>query len=198
MAEPLQDRPPEVGTESKRETHPDLEAQDKVIESLRSQIQDLLSQVTQLNGKLVSSYDRVSQLEDQLHDSSKELRSASVKISQLELERSKYLSGLNSGLPVEQTHVTAEPTRMTEKVTEGAARRGGAESAKILLLGLDNAGKTVSLFGFPEITHLMLTGFKKDPLAHAQVRPIRHPSTLRPPPKSVHVRPSMLPVTDVV
>lgn len=101
-----------------------------VIESLRSQIQDLFSQVTQLNSKLVGSYDRVSRLEDQLHDSSNELRSASVKISQLELERSQHLSALNSGLLVERTHVTAELTRLMEKATEEAARRGKAESAR--------------------------------------------------------------------
>ena len=101
-----------------------------VIESLRSQIQDLFSQVTQLNGKLVGSYDRMSHLEDQLHDSSNELRTASVKISQLELERSQHLSALNSGLLVERTHVTAELTRLMEKATEEAARRGQAESAR--------------------------------------------------------------------
>ena len=122
--------PPEPETEPKRETHPDPEAQSMVIESLRSQIQDLFSQVTQLNGKLVSSYDRVSVLEDQLHDSSNGLRSASVKISQLELERSQHLSALNSGLLVERTHVTAELTRVMEKATEEAARRGQAESAR--------------------------------------------------------------------
>ncbi|KAF9653473.1 hypothetical protein BDM02DRAFT_3107336 [Thelephora ganbajun] len=151
MAEPLQDHPPEdiqlegerpdVSThdpstppeaerESKHETYPDPEAQNMVIESLRSQIQDLFSQVAQLNGKLVGSYDRVSHLEDQLHDSSNELRSASVKISQLELERSQHLSALNSGLLVERTHVTAELTRLMEKATEEAARRGKAESAR--------------------------------------------------------------------
>lgn len=122
--------PPEAETASKRETHPDPEAQNMVIESLRSQIQDLFSQVTQLNGKLVGSYDRVSHLEDQLHDSSNELRSASVKISQLELERSQHLSALNSGLLVERTHVTTELTRLMERATDEAARRGKAESAR--------------------------------------------------------------------
>jgi chromosome segregation ATPase len=122
--------PPEPEDESKPETHPDPEAQNMVIESLRSQIQDLFSQVTQLNGKLVSSYDRVSTLEDELHESSNGLRSASLKISQLELERSQHLSALNSGLLVERTHVTAELTRLMEKATEEAARRGEAESAR--------------------------------------------------------------------
>jgi hypothetical protein len=108
----------------------DKDAQDSVISSLRSQVQDLVSQVTELNNKLVKSYDRVSDLEDDLHVSSSSLRSSSVKISQLELERSQHLSALNTGLLVEKSHVTSELTRLMEKATEEAARRGQAESAQ--------------------------------------------------------------------
>ncbi|KAI0251234.1 hypothetical protein BJV78DRAFT_1282729 [Lactifluus subvellereus] len=91
---------------------------------------DLVSQVTQLNNKLVKSYDRVSDLEDDLHVTASTLRSSSVKISQLELERSQHLSALNTGLLVEKSHVTSELTRVMEKATEEAARRGQAESAR--------------------------------------------------------------------
>ncbi|KAH9956264.1 hypothetical protein BC827DRAFT_1271040 [Russula dissimulans] len=82
----------------------DKDAQDLVVTSLRSQVQDLVSQVTELNNKLVKSYDRVSDLEDDLHVTSSTLRSSSVKISQLELERSQHLSALNTGLLVEKAH----------------------------------------------------------------------------------------------
>lgn len=109
---------------------PDSDAQTMVIDSLRSQIQDLFSQVSQLNNKLVQSYDRVSDLEDQLHDASNDMRSTSIKISQLELERTQHMSALNSGLLIERTHVTTELTRLMEKATEEAARRGQAESAR--------------------------------------------------------------------
>ena len=123
---------PEV--RSKRAPHRrgsvDKDAQDLVISSLRSQVQDLVSQVTELNNKLVKSYDRVSDLEDDLHVTSSSLRASSVKISQLELERSQHLSALNTGLLVEKSHVTAELTRLMEKATEEAARRGQAESAQ--------------------------------------------------------------------
>ncbi|KAI0031367.1 hypothetical protein K488DRAFT_10326, partial [Vararia minispora EC-137] len=85
------------------------DAQSQVIDSLRTQVQDLFSQVTQLNNKLVKSYDR---------------------ISQLELERSTHLSALNTGLLVEKEQVTAELTRLMEKATEEAARRGQAETAR--------------------------------------------------------------------
>jgi GDP/GTP exchange factor Sec2p len=115
---------------SNKAAHPDPEAQEMVIDSLRSQIQDLFSQVSQLNNKLVQSYDRVSDLEDQLHDASNGIRSSSLKISQLELERTQHVSALNSGLLVERSHVTAELTRLMEKATEEAARRGQAESAR--------------------------------------------------------------------
>ncbi|KAJ7099980.1 proline-rich protein [Mycena belliarum] len=106
------------------------DAQEMVITSLRAQIQDLFSQVSQLNGKLVKSYDRVSDLEDDLHMSSAQARQASLKISQLELERTQHLSALNTGLLVEKSHVTAELTRLMEKATDEAAQRGQAESAK--------------------------------------------------------------------
>ncbi|KAI9441730.1 hypothetical protein H4582DRAFT_1407470 [Lactarius indigo] len=108
----------------------DKDAQDLVISSLRTQVQDLVSQVTQLNNKLVKSYDRVSDLEDDLHVTSSSLRASSVKISQLELERSQHLSALDTGLLVEKSHVTSELTRLMEKATEEAARRGQAESAQ--------------------------------------------------------------------
>ncbi|KAJ7269602.1 hypothetical protein C8J57DRAFT_1322503 [Mycena rebaudengoi] len=111
-------------------TSPDPDAQELVISSLRLQIQDLFSQVTQLNGKLVKSYDRVSDLEDDLHMASATARQASLKISQLELERTQHLSALNTGLLVEKSHVTAELTRLMEKATDEAKQRGQAESAK--------------------------------------------------------------------
>ncbi|RPD61345.1 hypothetical protein L227DRAFT_524503 [Lentinus tigrinus ALCF2SS1-6] len=108
----------------------DPDAQAMVIESLRNQVQDLFSQVSQLNNKLVRSYDRVSDLEDELHVTSANLRQATLQISQLELERTQHLSALSTGLLVEKSHVTAELTRLMEKATEEAARRGQAESAR--------------------------------------------------------------------
>ncbi|KAH8113898.1 hypothetical protein DFH11DRAFT_1509987 [Phellopilus nigrolimitatus] len=101
-----------------------------VIASLRTQIQDLISQVTQLNGKLVSSYDRVSDLEDELHLASAAGRATALTISALEIERAQHLAALNTGLYVEKAHVTAELTRLMERATDEAAARGQAESAR--------------------------------------------------------------------
>ncbi|EAU89437.1 hypothetical protein CC1G_07663 [Coprinopsis cinerea okayama7 len=115
----------------KPQTHSvDRDAQEMVITSLRAQIQDLFSQVTELNNKLVKSYDRVSDLEDDLHVASANLRTSSVRISQLEMERTQHLAALNTGLLVEKSHVTTELNRLMEKATEEAAQRGQAESAR--------------------------------------------------------------------
>lgn len=106
------------------------DAQAQVIVSLRAQIQDLISQVTQLNGKLVKSYDRVSDVEDELHIASSSARYNSLKISELEIERAQHLAALNTGLYVEKAHVTAELTRLMERATAEAAARGQAETAR--------------------------------------------------------------------
>ncbi|TFY65755.1 hypothetical protein EVG20_g5329 [Dentipellis fragilis] len=119
----------ESGSTRRRPSN-DHDAQAMVIDSLRQQVQDLISQVTALNGKLVKSYDRFSDLEDALHVSDSNLRTSTLKISQLELERTQHLSALNTGLLVEKAQVTSELTRLMEKATDEAARRGQAESAR--------------------------------------------------------------------
>ena len=119
------------GQDTRLQSHSsDPDAQAMVIDSLRTQVQDLFSQVSQLNNKLVRSYDRVSDLEDEIHVTSSNLRQATIKVSQLELERTQHLSALSTGLLVEKSHVTSELTRLMEKATEEAARRGQAESAR--------------------------------------------------------------------
>lgn len=108
----------------------DDDAQEMVISSLRTQVQDLFSQVNQLNNKLVRSYDRVSDLEDSLHITTANLQLSNQKVNNLELEKFQHLSQLTSGSLVEKSHVTAELTRLMERATEEAAQRGQAESAK--------------------------------------------------------------------
>ncbi|KAJ3777721.1 hypothetical protein FB446DRAFT_680534 [Lentinula raphanica] len=104
--------------------------QAQLISTLRGQIQDLFTQVTQLNSKLVQSYDRVSDLEDDLHMTQSNLRQSTLKISQLELERTQHLSALNTGMLVERSNVVEELTRLMERATQEAAQRSSAESAR--------------------------------------------------------------------
>ncbi|KAF9500738.1 hypothetical protein BDN71DRAFT_1381642, partial [Pleurotus eryngii] len=123
-------RPHDTPTPPKVASFDDPEAQALVISSLKSQILDLSIQVTQLNGKLIRSYDRISDLEDSLHSSTTKLDSSTSRISSLERERTQHLSALDTGLLVERTHVTAELTRLMEKASEEAIHRGEAESRR--------------------------------------------------------------------
>ncbi|KIO19862.1 hypothetical protein M407DRAFT_30476 [Tulasnella calospora MUT 4182] len=102
----------------------------QIIESLRAQNNELFGQVTQLNSKLVQSYDRVSDLEDADHLTQAALRNANLRVAQLEMERMEHLSALDTGLLVEKAHVTQEFSRLMEKVSEESAQRGVAETAK--------------------------------------------------------------------
>lgn len=88
------------------------------------------AQTIELSLQLVQSYDRVSDLEDTLHVTSSNLRSSTLKISELEIERAQHLSALNTGLLVEKSTITTELTRLMERVTEETAQRGMAENAK--------------------------------------------------------------------
>lgn len=108
----------------------ELDAQAQVIASLRAQLDDYFGQVTQLNGKLIKSYDRISDLEDQNHVRETQLKQVGAKIQELEAERTEHLSALSTGLLVEKANVTSELTRLMEKATEEAARAGEAESAR--------------------------------------------------------------------
>ncbi|KAJ8518832.1 hypothetical protein ONZ45_g4158 [Pleurotus djamor] len=117
-------------TTPKSESINDPEAQAMVIESLKAQILELSTQVTQMNGKLIRSYDRISDLEDSLHSSTTKLDSSTTRIATLEQERTQHISALDAGLLVEKSHVTAELTRLMEKASEEEIHRGEAENRR--------------------------------------------------------------------
>jgi predicted nucleic acid-binding Zn-ribbon protein len=127
---PTHDMNSKASTSARDDEERDAQAEAMVIDSLRMQVQDLYTQVSQLNSKLVRSYDRVSDLEDDLHVASTSSRSSALKIAQLELERSQHLSALNTGLLVERSAVAAELTNIMERATAEAARAGKAENAR--------------------------------------------------------------------
>ncbi|SPO21152.1 related to GTPase activating protein sec2 [Ustilago trichophora] len=99
-------------------------------EALLAQVKDLTNQVTGLNEKLVKSFNRIADLEDDYSDAQERVRSMSVKIKELEKERSEHLDALNTGLLVEKAHVSSEMQRMMDRVIEETAQRGKAESDK--------------------------------------------------------------------
>ncbi|SNX81886.1 related to GTPase activating protein sec2 [Melanopsichium pennsylvanicum] len=99
-------------------------------ETLQAQVKDLTNQVTGLNEKLVKSFNRIADLEDDYSDAQDRIRNMSVKIKELEKERSEHLDALNTGLLVEKAHVSNEMQRMMDRVIEETAQRGKAESDK--------------------------------------------------------------------
>ncbi|CAO1627372.1 unnamed protein product [Parajaminaea phylloscopi] len=100
------------------------------LKRLRSQIEDLSNQVTGLNGKLVNSYMRISDLEDDLSDARERVMTGSTRVAELEKERQEHLAALNTGLLVEKVHVSTEMQRMMDRVIEETKQRGQAESDK--------------------------------------------------------------------
>ncbi|EPQ26460.1 uncharacterized protein PFL1_06108 [Pseudozyma flocculosa PF-1] len=100
------------------------------VRQLEEQVKDLTNQVTGLNGKLVKSFERISDLEDDLSDSQERVKAMSAKIAELEKERQEHLAALNTGLLVEKAHVSSEMQRMMDRVIEETAQRGKAESDK--------------------------------------------------------------------
>lgn len=99
-------------------------------EALQAQVKDLTNQVTGLNEKLVKSFNRIADLEDDYSDAQERIRTMSAKIQELEKERSEHLDALNTGLLVEKAHVSSEMQRMMDRVIEETAQRGKAESDK--------------------------------------------------------------------
>lgn len=109
-----------------------LSAEDPATElaKLRLQIEDLTNQVTGLNGKLVNSFMRISDLEDDLSDARERVMTGSTRVAELEKERQEHLAALNTGLLVEKAHVSTEMQRMMDRVIEETKQRGQAESDK--------------------------------------------------------------------
>lgn len=100
------------------------------ITTLKAQLADLNAQVKGLNGKLVTSFMRISDLEDDLSDARERAMTGTTKVAELEKERQEHLAALNTGLLVEKAHVSTEMTRMMDRVIEETKQRGQAESDK--------------------------------------------------------------------
>ena len=71
-------------------------------EMLRAQITDLSSQVTSLNAKLVSTFGRIGDLEDELHQSETSRSSLQKRVERLDTERKNWEDRVEGGLLVEK------------------------------------------------------------------------------------------------
>lgn len=73
-----------------------------LVASLRSQITDLSSQVTSLNSKLVSSYTRIGDLEDTIHESRGERSQLQSRLTALESDKKRWEREIEVGGWVER------------------------------------------------------------------------------------------------
>lgn len=101
-----------------------------LVNSLRAQLGELGTQVSQLNSKLVGSYNRISDLEDDLHESKGSLSQAKTRLKDLEEKVGSHQNELLAGSLVSREEITAELSRLMEHATEEASQRGLAEEAK--------------------------------------------------------------------
>lgn len=90
------------------------------------QVTELTTQVTTLNNKLVKSFVRIGDLEDDLSDMQETITNYKKQIEALEKERQEHLAALNTGLLVEKEHVSSEMQKMMERLVQETAEKGKA------------------------------------------------------------------------
>jgi hypothetical protein len=101
-----------------------------LVASLRSEITDLTHQVTSLNTKLVSSYTRIGDLEDDLHERVGEETRARQKISALETDKSTWEQEISGGGWVERVSPIASCLRPSADATcDRVGPRPGRDAA---------------------------------------------------------------------
>ncbi|PWN33650.1 uncharacterized protein FA14DRAFT_161400 [Meira miltonrushii] len=93
---------------------------------LKEQVTELTTQVTGLNNKLVTSFVRIGDLEDDLSEMQDMVANYKKQIASLEKERQEHLAALNTGLLVEKEHVSSEMQKMMERLVQETAEKGKA------------------------------------------------------------------------
>jgi predicted nucleic acid-binding Zn-ribbon protein len=108
----------------------DEDASKLLISSLRTQLTDLHSQLEMLNSKLISSYSRISSLEDDLYLSNNNLDTTKARLKSLEEQRQGHIEALQSGVLVERAAIATELSRLMERATEEERMRGEEEGKR--------------------------------------------------------------------
>ena len=104
----------------------DEAASKSLISSLRTQLTDLHSQPEMLNSKHISSYSRISSLEDDLDLSNSNLDTTQACLKSLEQQRQRHIEALQSGVLVERATIAIELSRLRSgprKKKESVKRR---------------------------------------------------------------------------
>ncbi|EGG02888.1 uncharacterized protein MELLADRAFT_90485 [Melampsora larici-populina 98AG31] len=97
--------------------------------SLRIQLKELNEQLNQLNSKLVGSFERIANLEDELHESTQNHNLIKSRNKVLEIEAAEHEEALKGGLLVESADVQAELQRLTHRALQEAEKRSQSEAS---------------------------------------------------------------------
>ncbi|KAH9807441.1 hypothetical protein DFH28DRAFT_1006261 [Melampsora americana] len=97
--------------------------------TLRHQIKELNEQLNQLNSKLVGSFERIANLEDELHESIQNHNIIKSRNKALEIEAAQHEEALKGGLLVESADVQAELQRLTHRALQEAEKRSQSEAS---------------------------------------------------------------------
>ncbi|KAM0752425.1 hypothetical protein T439DRAFT_324515 [Meredithblackwellia eburnea MCA 4105] len=100
-----------------------------LVASLRSQITDLTSQVSSLNTKLVSSYTRIGDFEDDLHERHNEIKALKSQVTELQRSKDTWEREIEAGGWVEKHHVQTEMRGLMTRVLEESKSRESAVQA---------------------------------------------------------------------
>ncbi|EFP85187.1 uncharacterized protein PGTG_11356 [Puccinia graminis f. sp. tritici CRL 75-36-700-3] len=106
---------------------------------------ELTDQLNQLNLKLVRSFERISNLEDELHESREKNKKLVARNTLLELESAQHKEALKGGILVERANVQLELQRLTQRVTLESERRSQSE-ASLSTINQELDDLSVSLF----------------------------------------------------
>ncbi|SCV71803.1 BQ2448_4497 [Microbotryum intermedium] len=115
-----------------------------LVASLRAQITDLKSQVTSLNSKLVTSYTRHGDLEDELHDFKARDAVTQKRLQELEQNNKRWEREIEGGGWVERDHVQGEMQRlMTQVLAETASRETAVQAHSALETEIESLTSTL-------------------------------------------------------
>ncbi|KAL7411282.1 hypothetical protein BDY24DRAFT_143498 [Mrakia frigida] len=134
--------PPDILTSSPSGSNPALEGEPapslhppesptfEMIETLKKQLEAVTDQRDMLNSKLVMSFSRVADLEDDLDHVQQMTTEQRSQIDILKYERSEHLHALDTGLLVERSNVKNELQRLAANLVEEQGKRGVAEEGR--------------------------------------------------------------------
>ncbi|KAG0142811.1 hypothetical protein CROQUDRAFT_724913 [Cronartium quercuum f. sp. fusiforme G11] len=96
---------------------------------INPKVSELSVQLAQLNAKLVKSFERIADLEDELHDLTVKHDQVKSRNQVLELEANQHEEALKGGLLVESANVQAELQRLTQRALQEAEKRSQSEAS---------------------------------------------------------------------